>query len=276
MKITKQSGEQVTYNAKKLRKSLMKSGASLKVVKEIMQKIEATLYPGIPTKEIYKKAFTLLRKEHKATAAKYKLRNAILELGPSGFPFERYVAHLMQVEGYQTEVGIVVHGSCVDHEIDVICTNDKEVIFLECKFHNNSTFTCNVKTPLYIFARYLDIEKHRRTDNPDPNKNFQFGIVTNTKFSSEAIAYANCVGIQLLAWDYPSKNGIRERIDKAHLHPITCLTTMTKKEKHSLLDNGIILCSDIMNDGNPLKAIGINPGRLPKIMGEARALYELK
>jgi len=276
MKITKRSGEQVNYVAKKLRKSLMRSGASGKVVKEIMKKIEDTLYPGITTKEIYKQAFSLLRKKHRATAARYKLRNAILELGPSGFPFEQYVAHLLEADGYATDVNVVVAGRCVNHEVDIVASKENELNYIECKFHNRSTFTCNVKTPLYINSRYIDIESKGTDKKKLKDTNSTFWIVTNTKFTSEAKTYAQCTGIQLLSWNYPSKNALRERIDKSGMHPITCLTTMTKKEKHALLKNEVILCRHIMNDSKPLIQIGINKGRLAKIMGEAKALHELK
>ncbi len=275
MIITKQSGEQVKYVAKKLRKSLMRSGASGKLVKEIVKEIEKSLYPGIPTKEIYKQAFSLLRKDQRATAAKYKLRNAILELGPSGFPFERYIAHLMEAEEYNTKVGVIVEGKCVNHEVDIIAEKNEEVKYIECKFHNKSTFACNVKTPLYINSRFLDIENKSKNTDQKSDKNYAFWIVTNTKFTSEAMTYAHCAGIKLLSWNYPPKNGIRERIDRAGIHPITCLTTLTKKEKHKLLNNDIILCRYLINDGAPLDQIGINKGRQAKIMGEARALNEL-
>ena len=275
MKVTKTSGEQVNYNVKKLRKSLMKSGASGKVVNAIIEKIEASLYIGIPTKEIYKMAFALLRKEHRATAAKYKLKNAILELGPSGFPFERYVSHLMEEEAYTTTVSVIVAGRCVNHEVDVIAENEKELIYQECKFHNKSTYTCNVKVPLYIHSRYRDITNKQLDLKQQSDKKISFWIVTNTKFTGDAITYANCAGLQLLSWNYPPNDGIRERIDRSGMHPITCLTTMTKKEKHALLNNNVILCRHIMNDSAPLVKIGINPGRVSRIMGEAKALYEL-
>ena len=276
MKVTKMSGEKVKYRVKKLRKSLMKSGASGKLVKEIVKEIEKSLYPDIPTKEIYKMAFALLKKKHRATAAKYKLRNAILELGPSGFPFERYISHLMEEEAYTTTVGVIVKGKCVSHEVDVIAENEKEINYQECKFHNKSTFTCNVKIPLYIHSRFLDITNKQQDSNKKLGKTYIFWIVTNTKFTSEATTYANCVGLKLLSWNYPPNQGIRERIDRSGMHPITCLTTMTKKEKHSLLKNNIILCRHIMNNSDPLAKIHINPKRIPKIMGEAKALFDLQ
>ncbi|MDF1698426.1 MAG: restriction endonuclease [Saprospiraceae bacterium] len=274
MEVTKRSGERVKYIAKKLRKSLMRSGASGKLVKKIISQIEASLYPGIPTKEIYKKAFSLLRKEHNATAAKYKLKNAILELGPSGFPFENYVGHLLQDEDYATQIGIIVKGKCVDHEVDIIATKPKEVNYIECKFHNKSSFSCNVKTPLYIRSRFEDIQAHNQQKTIQ--KQYAFWIITNTKFTSEAIAYATCTGIKLISWNYPSNNNLRHRIDRTGMHPLTCLTTLTKKEKHQLLKNETILCRQIMNDPSPLQNVGISQSRILKIMGEAKALFELK
>lgn len=276
MKITKRSGKKVTYRAKKLRKSLKKSGASRLVVKNIMEKIESSLYPGIPTQEIYKKAFSLLKKEHRASAAKYKLRNAILELGPSGFPFERYVSHLLEAEGFTTKVGVIIKGECVDHEVDIIAIKEKQFNYYECKFHNKSTFTCNIKVPLYIQSRFIDMESNRFMNKNNLDFNHTCCIVTNTTFTNDATTYALCKGIELISWNYPPKNGIKERIDKTGMHPITCLTTLTKTEKHNLLANEVILCRHIMDDSKPLEAIGINSNRLPHIMGEAKALFELK
>ena len=47
------------------------------------------LYPGITTKEIYRRAFSMLRKASAHLAAEYKLKKAFQELGPSGYPFEK-------------------------------------------------------------------------------------------------------------------------------------------------------------------------------------------
>lgn len=275
MKITKRSGEQVKYISKKLRKSLMRSGASGKVVKEIIAEVEKILYPGISTKEIYKKAFQLLRKSHRATAAKYQLRNAIMDLGPSGFPFEQYIAHLLEHDHYTTEVSVILDGQCVNHEVDIIAKKENQINFIECKFHNKITYNCNIKVPLYINSRFQDIVSALPETTSQNPKIHSCWIVTNTKFTSEAITYATCKNIQLLAWNYPKKNGLRERVDKAQLHPVTCLTTLTKKEKYKLLENEIILCREIMEDRTPLATIGINSSRIERIMGEAKALYEL-
>ncbi|MGS0527278.1 hypothetical protein ACU8V7_21050 [Zobellia nedashkovskayae] len=41
-------------------------------------------------------------------------------MGPTGFPFERFIGALLTYSGYETKVGIVMDGICVTHEIDVV------------------------------------------------------------------------------------------------------------------------------------------------------------
>ena len=85
MKIIKHSGDIVEYNPDKLKKSLLKSGASKDVVEHILQTIQKEVYEGISTKHIYKMAFNLLKKASSSHAARYNLREAIRLLGPAGF-----------------------------------------------------------------------------------------------------------------------------------------------------------------------------------------------
>lgn len=87
MKIIKNSGEIVDFNSAKLRASLIKSGATAGVVDAILVQIEKELFEGITTKIIYKKAFSLLKKQSNSHAARYNLRSALLLLGPAGFFF---------------------------------------------------------------------------------------------------------------------------------------------------------------------------------------------
>ena len=46
--------------------------------------------------------------------------------------------------------------------------------------------------------------------------------------------------------------------------------------RRKLLKNEIILCRQIMNDPLPLQNVRISQSRILKIMGEAKALFELK
>ena len=121
--------------------------------------MERELVDGITTKEIYHKAFELLHKEEKPIALKYSLKRAIMELGPSGFPFEKFVAEIFKFKGYTAETGKLVKGFCVEHEVDVVAWNKDKLIMCEAKFHNDPGMKSDLKVALYVKARFDDLRK---------------------------------------------------------------------------------------------------------------------
>jgi Holliday junction resolvase len=272
--ITKASGEQVVFSKEKLHNSLQKAGAGEEDIQQIIAEIEKTLHTGMRTKEIYKKAFTLLRKRSRPIAARYKLKKAIMQLGPTGYPFEKYIAEILKYQGYDVKVGQIVKGHCVTHEVDVIAEKDNQHFMIECKFHSDSHRHCDVKIPLYIQSRFLDVEKQWKKKPGHATKFHQGWIATNTRFTSDAIQYGTCAGLYLLGWDYPKKGSLKERINLSGLHPITCLTTLTGREKKALLNKLIVLCKDLCKDEKILINIGLKASRVKKVMDEARALCE--
>lgn len=275
IKIVKASGREVNYEESKLRFSLQKSGADSEVVDRIVDEIEKILYSGITTREIYKKAFKLLRKNSRPTAARYKLKKAINELGPTGFPFEKFIAQILSREGYKTNVGAIVKGHCVDHEVDVVAEKDNNRFMVECKFHNDPIHLSNVKVPLYIHSRFNDIEKEWNK-NPKGKIKFNQGwIYTNSRFTGDALQYGKCSGLKLVSWDYPINESLKERIDSSGLHPITCLTTLTTDEKQKLLLGNNVLSQDLCNNPELLKSIGISSQRQKNILKEAKGLCYL-
>lgn len=276
VKIIKATGEVSIFDVSKLITSLKRSGASDELALQIATDIEASLYEGMSTKEIYKKAFALLKKHSRVTAARYKLKKAILELGTSGFPFERYVAALLDSQGFKTEVGVIVDGQCVSHEIDVIAHKGDLHYICECKFHNRQNRTCNVKIPLYIHSRFKDVEQSLRSSKGHRNKFHQGWIFTNTRFTSDAMKYGNCVGLKLVGWDYPKGQGIKDLTDRAGIHPITCLTTLTSREKKALLELEIVHVKNLCNQPAVLDKIGMSKNRQKNILSEATQLCEIE
>jgi hypothetical protein len=268
--ITKATGETVPFSAEKLRQSLRRAGAGEEVMDSIEKEIGQRLYPGITTREIYRRAFSMLRKASAHLAAKYKLKKALQELGPSGYPFEKYVGEILKHEGYKTRVGQIVQGHCVQHEVDVIASKDDQHFMVECKFHSEQVRKCDVKIPLYIHSRFLDVEKAWE-QRPGHGHKFHQGWVT-----TDATQYGTCAGLNLVSWDFPKKGSLRERIDGSGLHPVTCLTTLTKKEKQLLLDKGIVLCQELCQNEKLLKEIGVQPARENKVMEEAKLVCETK
>jgi len=271
--ITKASGERVFFDVEKLRHSLKKSGADNQTVDAIVNNVVGRLYEGISTKDIYTMAFTLLRDKHAASfAARYKLKNAIMELGPSGYPFEKYFSEILRYQGYSVQISQILQGRCVTHEIDVIARFDHGVFFIECKYHNGRGTLTDVKTPLYINSRFEDVKFMQEQLPENKNKQLKGWVVTNTHFSDDAIQYGRCVGLELVGWDYPKGNSLKEQIDRTGLHPITCLTTLTKNEKANLLDAKIVLCRELAEKPAALTAAGITKSRIHKITDEALQL----
>lgn len=272
--IRKASGRLAPFSAKKLRSSLIKSGADDICADQIVKEISSIIVEGMTTKKIYRLAFKKMTKLSSCNAARYKLKQAILELGPSGFPFEKFVAELFKFKGYAISVGEVVKGHCVKHEIDIIATNEKEQFMIECKYHNRQDSISDVKTTLYIQARFLDVVSQWKMRPSKENHIYKGWVVTNTRFSVDAIKYAECVGLQLLAWNYPTNNGMKEWIDQSGMYPITCLLALTKEEKLQLLDQGVVLCLMIQNNHALLEGLGLSKSRVVHVLKECKELCE--
>lgn len=264
IEIVKTSGEKVKFSIEKFRSSLKHSGADDKSVQQIVNTVRDELYQGISTKEIYNRAFALLKKKKSVFASKYKLKKAIYELGPAGFPFEKFVAFILEYSGYKTEVGKIMPGICVTHEIDVFAERNGNVSIIECKFHGDEGRNCNVKIPFYIHSRYQNI-KHQWEKRKDPSKKMERGgVVTNTSFTQDAIAYGNCVGLNLLSWDYPKENGLKDRIDRLGLYPTTVSNLLTNREKQFLLSRDVLLYRQLVRDQFFLDHLGISATRKEK------------
>ncbi len=273
--IKKFNGEIEAFNVEKLKTSLRRSKASESEIDEITENILPTLYDGMSSKEIYKKAFALLKKHNRTSASKYSLKRAILDLGPTGYPFERLISSLLRQKGFQTKVGVILQGECVTHEVDVLAEKDGNTYAVECKFHSDPKAVSNVKVPLYINSRFLDIQKFWNKDPANASHLKQGWLVTNTRFSLDAINYSKCVGLHLLSWDYPENNGIKHNVDQFALYPITTLTTLTKYEKDVLIENDIILTKELFDTSDLLEKIGVSSVRTKKVLTEIMNLCDL-
>ncbi len=186
IEVIKYSGQKAKFSIDKLKSSLRRSGAEESLVNEISNHVRDELYQGISTKEIYNRAFALLKKKKKGFASKYKLKKAIYELGPTGFPFEKFVGALLFYSGYEVKTGQFLKGKCVTHEVDVVAHRNGQYIVAECKFHSEEGRNCDVKVPLYIQSRYRDILNFygNKNNSEKPNEGW---VVTNTRFTEDAI-----------------------------------------------------------------------------------------
>jgi len=272
MKIKKYSGELVDFDINRLKGSLMKSGASEETVDAVWQKMSDTLFDGISTKEIYQLAFQLLKDERNSLAARYSLKKALRDLGPTGYLFEKWIGRLFEHIGYKTQTSLVLAGRAVNHEVDVIAQKEEEMLVIECKFRNTVDAKVDVTNPMYFLSRFIDLKDKSFSFFDKEMKFTEPWLVTNAYLTKDAISFGNCYNIHLLSWDYPVGNSIKSRVDSMGLYPLTCLTTINKLEKDRLLSSGYILVKDILKKPNALEGFGVSKQRLEKIYQEANEL----
>lgn len=266
--IKKADGAEEIFEASKLDGSLARAGATASVRARILAHIASELENGMTTEQIYAHAFDILqRDEAPVVAARYSVKRAVFALGPSGFPFEQFLAEIWRAHGWHAKTGVTLSGRCASHEVDVFAEKEGKRIGIEAKFHNDQSGKTDIKDALYVYARYEDLSKA-----PEVSARVDEGwLVTNTRFTRNAIRYAQCANLTLVGWDYPHGRGLLSMIEEARVHPLTCLTTLTESEKRRLLDNRIVLCKDIATR-HILEEYGVKPDRIPNVLEEVQNL----
>ena len=273
--ITKADGSKEVFDPRLLMMSLHRAGAGEYAAERIAKTITETIVPGVTSKEIYSRAFALLRKEARPVAARYALRRALLELGPTGHPFEDFISHLYRAEGWEVETRKLMKGKCVQHEVDFYASHKDQNEFLaaELKYHNDPGYKTDLKVALYVKSRFDDIFACNKSARSCP---IDRGLlVTNTKFTSEAIAYAECSGVELLGWDYPSHNSLFARMARASVYPITTVTSLSHAEKRLLLEQGTIAVDEMMRDRRLLDPLHLSSERVGELLAEVEGLLSL-
>jgi hypothetical protein len=211
--ILKANGERETFEPDKLRASLLHAGATEEATEGVLSHILPELHNDMTTGEIYKHAFSILQGISKPVARSYSLRRAVMDLGPSGFPFEDFVAEILKAKGFKCETRQTVLGGCVPHEVDVVAYNDKKLIMIEAKFHNELGTKSDLKVALYIKARFDDLAENVFNYGGQNRKITDSWLVTNTKFSSTAIHYGVCKDLTMIGWNYPEKGNLQDMIE---------------------------------------------------------------
>jgi HJR/Mrr/RecB family endonuclease len=262
--VIKATGEKEPFSEDKLKISIQRAGIPKELEAQTIAHVKEKLYENIPTSEVYHHITEFLGKSSSFSKAKYSLKQAIMELGPTGYPFEDFVAEILKKEGYTTQLRSVLTGKCVSHEIDVIAQKDNKRVMVEAKFHNTPGTRTDVHVALYSKARFDDIK--------DKYGLSEAWIVTNTKVTSDALAYALCENVKIVSWSYPVNESIRDLVQKHKLHPITVLTTLSQSEKQQLLENHTVLCSEIMQNLSVLDLLGILQNKKKEIVSEIKSI----
>jgi len=275
IKITKSDGTTEYFKVEKLRRSLRRAGATTEEVNAVIFEMNNEIYEGMQTQEIYRRAFSLLKKKTFAVAARYSLRRALFNLGPTGFPFERFLARLFVKQGYETRTGISIQGHCALHEIDVAAFHATHSFVGEAKFHSRPGVKTDLQVAMYSYARLLDLRDNQICAESVCGIK-EFWLITNTKFTSTAEKYGECVGLNMLSWDYPRRNNLHDHIQRARIYPITALQNLTSSQIEILISFDIITCQDLLDRPHVLKSLHRSVFDQEQILEEANRIVNFR
>ncbi len=262
--VVKESGKKEHFDPYKVKRALRRSGLNGKEAEEVLELFYPHLHDGMSTKKIYQKVFQIVRNLRPEIKHKYNLKRALKRLGPAGYIFEDFIAKLYGCMGYDTRLRMRPKGKCVSHEIDVVASKGKEKLMIECKFHSEPGMKCRIQTALYVYARFLDlaaIDEENRFTKPH--------LVTNTKFSTQAVKYSRCMGMPLLGWKYPLRGSLEYLIDREKCYPVSVIN-MKKQTLDRLFKKNMITIPDIPGKPDELmKQTGISKSTAKRIVKEA-------
>ncbi|MCK9393842.1 MAG: restriction endonuclease [Candidatus Paceibacterota bacterium] len=270
------SGEKELFSEKKFSSSIKRAGASGVVVSKVLSDVKKNIFPDIKTSEIFKLAKSSLEKEQLKFALRFSLKESIKSLGPAGFFFEKYIAEVFKQYGYEIKVDQTISGKCINYEMDIIAKKDKVIYLGECKYRNRAGEKIDVNVCLKEFALLYDVRSGNYFSG-SPDCSIQSLIVTNTKFTEQAIKYAECKRIYLLGWRYPKEGGLEKLIEDKKLYPITILPSFKKYLMDFFVSKNMMLAKDVLEIKDIVKfaeTAKISKKSINDLYRDARALLE--
>lgn len=246
--VTNAAGGKEPFSYKKVYRSARRAGASGALAQRIAGSVAKEVYPGIKTFEVFKRIKELLRQEAPQAALRFNIKEAMRKLGPTGFPFEKYVAEILKSLGYRVRINQFLPGKCLSsYEIDFVAQKGKIVYVGECKYRQLFGERVHYIYALANYARFQDILNGRYSKSSKYRGcKIKTIMVTNTKFTLTTQDYARCIGIDLLGWNYPKNRGLEYLIDKEGLYPITILPALKGYLQNIFIKKKIMLVKDVL------------------------------
>lgn len=273
--VVNSSGQKESFSRKKVYHGALGAGVPEELANVVADVIEKEVYPGMTTQEIFSRVKQLLSKEHPQSAIRYNLKEAMRKLGPSGFPFEKYTADIFEQLGFSVKVNQFIFGKCVSHEVDFLAQKEGKILAGECKFHIFPGERVDVKVALAHYARFLDLKSGDILKGAGDSQLFPM-IVTNTKFTDEALKYSQCLAMDLLGWKHPLGGGLEHIIESKKLYPVTILPSLKKSLLDILSREQMMLVQDLL-DVEPAKffsRFGVPEKDTAALKKEAQILLE--
>jgi hypothetical protein len=271
MFVTKVDGSRQRFDREKVAKTCLRLGASRHVADAVAASVERHLYDGISTDKILKMIFQAMRRHKPGVARLLDLRKAI-SLMQSKPEFELYVQTVLTQNGYEVQPNQILHGHCVEHEVDAIAEKDGVTYLVEAKHHS-----------AYHTPTGLDESRIAQAVLEDVADGFTRGehdlridramIVTNTRFSDQARRYGACKHILQIGWSTPKHLALQTLIERKKLYPLSYLKGLKDETRTRLVNSGVVLLSQLLDEPPSVLA---KQAKLPQktigdLVGKARA-----
>jgi hypothetical protein len=242
--VTKADSSRQQFDRNKIVVTCMRMGATKQDAEEIAGKIESRVYDGMPTAKVLQMIFQFIHKYKPQASRLYDLRRGLSWMN-SKPEFEKFVQILLANIGFEVVPNKILKGKCIEHEVDAIARKDGVTYFVEAKHHYN-----------YHAFTGLDESRIARAVLEDVSEGFNLGltdlkideamIVTNTKYSEQAMQYGICRNILQIGWSTPADLGLRDIILEKSLYPLSCIRGLKTDVRLQLVDSGIILINQLV------------------------------
>lgn len=270
--VHKAGGEWQYFSSDKLFKFLKNVGLSNGEADFVLSELVRLLGKDIHSKEITASVEAIVKQLPRGEryAAIYTLKDALRRMGPDGHNFERFIGRLFEQKQYKVNVSQFIRGECVEHEVDVVASNNQEINLVECKFHNSEGKRSDVVVAMYTHARFIDIEN---ADRRDKRKVIGW-LATNTKLTLEALKYVRCKGMHLLSVENPFDDNITTKVRDLGLFPISSID-MLEPYIPMLMNSEYVLLEDLLRlDAETALQLGLPTALLNSAQNQARAILE--
>jgi hypothetical protein len=244
--VKKADGSLQLFDGEKVVRTCLRMGAERQVAYEVAEKVERRLYDGIPTAVILRMIFQFMRRRKPGVGNLFDLRKG-LSLMSSKPEFEVFVRVVLRRNGFEVSPNQVLKGKCVEHEVDGIARKNGVTYFVEAKHHVR-----------YHAPTGLDESRIARAVLEDVVEGFALGkssfkidramIVTNTRFSEEAVQYGRCRDILQIGWSSPVNRGLQDLVEGVNVLPLSCVRGLGVDARLKLAESGIVLFEQVMSE----------------------------
>lgn len=241
--VRKADGSRQPFEREKVMRTCLRMGASVHAAEQVAHRVEGRVYDGISTAALLQMILRFMRSQKPDLRNILDLRKGLSLMVPKP-EFEVFVQALLASNGFEVSPNQLLVGKCVLHEVDGIARRDGVTYFVEAKHHVN-----------YHALTGLDESRIARAILEDVGEGFVLGksllkvdgamIVTNTRYSDEALQYGSCREILQVGWSSPVGRGLKDLIEGVSMFPLSCLRGVGWDARVRLANIGVVLLGQI-------------------------------